>query len=115
MVSENQLNISQRTLLGVSSPGHYKYMNRALSATQMRRLWLTGLINGVHTASRQTYESRRIHTELTIGMKLQVSERLVAELMSKDRCRPLAAQHECHLQCALDQIGAHVVGDRLVR
>ena len=48
-------------LLGVSSPGYYKYKNRALSPTQMRRLWLTGLINEVHIASRQTYGSRRIH------------------------------------------------------
>ena len=38
----------------------------------MRRLWLTGLINEVHVASRQTYGSRRIHAELTIGMKVQV-------------------------------------------
>ena len=63
-------------LLGVSSPGYYKYKNRALSPTQMRRLWLTGLIGEVHIASRQTYGSRRIHAELTIGMKVQVSEGL---------------------------------------
>ena len=49
----------------------------------MRRLWLTGLINEVHVASRQIYGSRRVHAELMIGMKLQVSERLVAVLMSK--------------------------------
>ena len=55
----------------------------------MRRLWLTGLINEVHIASRQTYGSRRVHAELTIGMKLQVSERLVAVLMSKAGIRGL--------------------------
>jgi hypothetical protein len=55
----------------------------------MRRLWLTGLISEVHTASRQTYGSRRIHAELTIGMKLQVSERLVAVLMGKAGIRGL--------------------------
>ena len=55
----------------------------------MRRLWLTGLINEVHVASRQTYGSRRVHAELTIGMKLQVSERLVAVLMSKAGIRGL--------------------------
>ena len=38
----------------------------------MRRLWLIGLISEVHIASRQTYGSRRIHAELTIGMKLRV-------------------------------------------
>ncbi|MBC7763576.1 MAG: IS3 family transposase, partial [Candidatus Saccharibacteria bacterium] len=76
-------------LLGVSSPGYYRYKNRPLSPTQMRRLWLTGLISEVHIASRQTYGSRRIHAELTIGMKVQVSERLVAVLMSKAGIRGL--------------------------
>ena len=33
----------------VSSPGYYKYRNRVLSPTQMRRQWLTGLIREVHT------------------------------------------------------------------
>ena len=37
-------------LLGVSSPGYYRYKNRPLSPTQMRRLWLTGLILEVHIA-----------------------------------------------------------------
>ena len=55
----------------------------------MRRLWLTGVISEVHTASRQTYGSRWIHAELTIGMKIQVSERLVAVLMSKADIRGL--------------------------
>ena len=47
-------------LLGVSSPGYYKYRKRPLSPTRMRRQWLTGLIREVHTASRGTYGSRRI-------------------------------------------------------
>ena len=69
-------------LLGVSSPGYYKYKNRILSPTQMRRQWLTGLIREVHRASRQTYGSTRVHAELTLGMGVRVSERLVAVLMS---------------------------------
>jgi transposase InsO family protein len=69
-------------VLGVSSPGYYRYRNRPLSQTQMRRQWLTGLIREVHVASRGTYGSRRVHAELTLGMGLQVSERLVAVLMS---------------------------------
>ena len=47
----------------------------------MRRQWLTGLIREVHIASRGTYGSRRVHAELTLGMGVQVSERLVAVLM----------------------------------
>jgi putative transposase len=31
-------------VLGVSSPGYYRYKNRPTSATQLRREWLTGLI-----------------------------------------------------------------------
>ncbi len=68
-------------LLGVSSPGYYKYKKRPMSPTQMRRQWLTGLIREVHTASRQTYGSRRVHAE-PLGMGVKVSERLVAVLMS---------------------------------
>ena len=52
-----------------------------MSPTRMRRQWLTGLIREVHTASRQTYGSRRVHAELTHGMDIVVSENLVAELM----------------------------------
>ena len=48
----------------------------------MLRQWLTGLIREVHEASRGTYGSRRIHAELTMGMGVVVSERLVAVLMS---------------------------------
>jgi hypothetical protein len=68
-------------LLGVSSPGYYQYKNRPLSPTAMRRQWLTGLIREVHTASRGTYGSRRVHAELTRGMDIVVSENLVAVLM----------------------------------
>jgi putative transposase len=56
-----------------------------MSPTQMRRQWLTGLIREVHAASRQTYGSRRVHAELTLGMGVRVSERLVAVLMSHAR------------------------------
>jgi transposase InsO family protein len=68
-------------VLGVSSPGYYKYRKRPLSRTQMRRQWLTGLIREVHVASRGTYGSRRVHAELTLGMRIEVSCRLVSILM----------------------------------
>ena len=48
----------------------------------MRRQWLTGVIREVHIASRGTYGSRRVHAELTMGMGVQVSEHLLAVLMS---------------------------------
>lgn len=70
-----------RRLLGVSSPGYYMYKTRPRSPTRKRRQWLTGLIREVHTASRQTYGSHRVHAELTRGMNIVVSENLIAELM----------------------------------
>jgi len=70
-------------VLGVSRQGYYRYKRRPLSATQMRRQWLTGLIREIHVASRGTYGYRRVHAELTIGMKVQVSSRLVSVLMTQ--------------------------------
>jgi transposase InsO family protein len=61
-----------------------------MAPTQMRRVWLTSLIREVHAASRGTYGSRRVHAELTLGMGVHVSERLVAVLMSMNR---IAGQH----------------------
>ena len=68
-------------VLGVSSPGYYKYRTRPISPTQMRQQCLTGLVRGVHVASRGTSGSRHVHAELTIDMDVHVSERLVAVLM----------------------------------
>lgn len=76
-------------VLGVSSPGYYKYRNRPMSPTKMRREWLTSQIKDVHAASRGTYGSRRVHAELTQGMGVVVSERLVAVLMQKAGIRGL--------------------------
>ena len=70
-------------LLGVSSPGYYRYKHRPIAPRTIRREWLTGLIREVHTASRQTYGSRRVHAELTQAIGVQVSEHLVAVLMSR--------------------------------
>lgn len=70
-------------VLGVSRQGYYRYKRRPLSATQMRRQWLTGLIREIHVASRGTYGYRRIHAELTMAMDVQVSSRLVSVLMTQ--------------------------------
>lgn len=67
--------------LGVSSPGYYRCRQRPLAPTKMRRQWLTGLIREVHLQSRGTYGYRRVHAELTRGMGLVVSDRLVWFLM----------------------------------
>jgi putative transposase len=54
-------------VLGVSRQGCYRYKRRPLSATQLRRQWLTGLIREVQVASRGTYGYRRVHAELTMA------------------------------------------------
>jgi transposase InsO family protein len=68
-------------VLGVSKPGYYRYKHRPLAPTKMRRQWLTGLIQEVHTASRGTYGYRRVHAELTLGLGVSVSSRLTFLLM----------------------------------
>lgn len=76
------VDVACRTL-GVSRQGYYRYKRRPLSATQMRRQWLTGLIREIHVASRGTYGYRRVHAELTMAMTIQVSSRLVSVLMTQ--------------------------------
>ncbi|UFU03845.1 IS3 family transposase [Ruania suaedae] len=70
-------------LLGLSRQGYYRYRKRPTSATELRRRWLTGLIREIHVASRGTYGYRRIHAELTIGMNIPCSSRLVSVLMTR--------------------------------
>lgn len=62
--------------------GYYRYRKRPTSYTQLRRQWLTGLIREIHTASRGTYGSRRIHAELIIGMEIPCSSRLTSVLVT---------------------------------
>ena len=76
-------------VLGVSRQGYYRYKHRPTSATQLRREWLTGLINEVHIASRGTYGYRRVHAELTLGMGLTCSSRLISVLMTNAGIRGL--------------------------
>lgn len=76
-------------VLGVSRQGYYRYTRRPTSATQLRREWLTGLINEVHIASRGTYGYRRVHAELTLGMGLTCSSRLISVLMTNAGIRGL--------------------------
>ncbi len=70
-------------MLGVSRQGYYRYRKRPTSATELRRRWLIGLIREIHVASRGTYGYRRIHAELTIGMSIPCSSRLVSVLMTR--------------------------------
>lgn len=66
---------------GVSRAGYYEYRGRPLSATALRRVWLSGLITEIHTRSRQTYGVRRVHAEMTLGMGVRVSKPTIEKLM----------------------------------
>lgn len=67
-------------LLGASMEVDYR--NRPTSHTQLRRAWLTALIREVQIASRGTYGYRRAHAELTIGVGIRCSSRLVPVLIT---------------------------------
>jgi len=69
------------TVWGVSQQGYYRYQRRPMSATMMRRQWLTALITEVHAESRGTYGSRRVRAELIQGRGIGVSDLLVWRLM----------------------------------
>ncbi len=71
----------------------------------MRRVWLTGLIREVHTASRGTYGYCRVHAELTLGMGVHVSERLVSVLMTMNRIAHLPALGKMKRLCGVVTAG----------
>ncbi|HWL07972.1 MAG TPA: IS3 family transposase [Planctomicrobium sp.] len=52
-------------MLRVSRSGFYAWCQRELSVTTQRRAELTGRIKEIHQASRQTYDSPRVHAELS--------------------------------------------------
>lgn len=69
-------------VLGVSRQGYYRYKRRPLSPTAMRRQWLSGLIQEVHSPQghpRLPEGARRADRR----MKVQVSSRLVSVLMTQ--------------------------------
>jgi transposase InsO family protein len=55
-------------VLEVSESGFYAWRSRPPSSRAICHAWLTDAIHQVHAASRQTYGSRRVHAELTLGV-----------------------------------------------
>lgn len=70
-------------VLGVSTSGFYEWRLRRNnpSARARANAELTGLIKQIHTDSRGTYGSPRIHAELRLGEGLRVGRNRVARLM----------------------------------
>lgn len=72
MVAECRLLQTACRLLAVSESGFYDWRSRAPSPRAVRHAWLTDVIREVWAASRQTYGSRRVHAELTLGRGITV-------------------------------------------
>jgi putative transposase len=70
-------------VLNASASGYYDWRTRAPSARAIRHVILTDTIRQVHTASRGTYGARRVHAELTLARRLQVSRGTVELLMAR--------------------------------
>jgi putative transposase len=70
-------------VLGASESGYYEWRRRAPSPRAVRHAWLTDLIAGVHTSSKETYGARRVHAELTMGLGINVGHCAVEMLMHR--------------------------------
>jgi putative transposase len=70
-------------VLEVSESGYYAWRGRAPSVRAIRHAWLTDAIRQVHADSRQTYGSRRVHAELTLGRGINVGYHAVELLMRR--------------------------------
>jgi putative transposase len=69
--------------LQVSESGYYAWRSRAPSQRAIRHAWLTDVIREVHAASRESYGSRRLHAELTLGRGITVGYHAVELLMRR--------------------------------
>jgi putative transposase len=58
--------------LQVSESGYYAALTAPPSERAIRHAWLTDVIVKIHADSRQTYGTRRVHAELTLGHGLTV-------------------------------------------
>lgn len=68
-------------LLDVSRSGYYDWKDRPLSARDTANEILLKHIEQIHTESRETYGSPRVHAELTMALGWKVNEKRVARLM----------------------------------
>jgi transposase InsO family protein len=70
-------------VLHVAESGYYAWRDRPSSNRLVKHAWLTEAIVGIHTASRGTYGSRRVHAELGLGLRIHVSHGTVELLMQR--------------------------------
>ena len=80
MVAETHSIQTACRVLDVAESTFYDARTRVPSNRAIRHAWLTDMIIQVHTASRGTYGSRRVHAELTMGYGVGVGREAVAFL-----------------------------------
>ncbi|NYD58681.1 putative transposase [Nocardioides marinisabuli] len=68
-------------VLNVSTSGYYEWARRRASRRDLEQAYLMAAIHDVHAASYGTYGHRRVHAELTMGRRLEVSHGRVERLM----------------------------------
>ncbi|SDH71369.1 IS3 family transposase [Pseudonocardia oroxyli] len=68
-------------VLGVSTSGFYDWRDRPTSPRRQADLQLVEVIRDIHSRSRQTYRSPRVHAELRLGRGIRVGRKRVERLM----------------------------------
>ena len=68
-------------VLKASTSGYYAWLRRRASSRDLEQAHLMDAIHDVHDASYGTYGHRRVHAELTMGRRLEVSHGRVERLM----------------------------------
>ena len=68
-------------VLNVSTSGYYEWARGRASRRDLEQAYLMAAIHDVHAASYGTYGHRRVHAELTMGRRLEVSHGRVERLM----------------------------------
>lgn len=68
-------------VLNISKSGYYDWLGRPESPRQLRNKELTKMIEAIHTESRGSYGSPRVHAELRIGLGEKVNRKRVERLM----------------------------------
>jgi putative transposase len=68
-------------VLNVSRSGYYDWLVRPASTREQENELLLKQIREIHSDSRDTYGSPRVHAELTLGLGLPVNLKRVARLM----------------------------------